>query len=137
MGELIRRVREFRFKGILVILLVFALMAAVLLVELSGIRANRYARRLELLPSEKIVTLAEALAAQPKSTLVLYNSAEDSSSLAALQLEVMLRDMKVGSQWVDLALDAVPAVDTYQTVILLLSDLSVLGESLSALCDWI
>ena len=118
MGELIRRVREFRFKGILVILLVFALMAAVLLVELSGIRANRYARSLEFLPSEKIVTLAEALASQPKSTLVLYNSAEDSSSLAALQFEVILRDMKVGSQWVDLALDAVPVVDAYQTVIL-------------------
>ena len=60
MGELILRIRKFSFKGILIILLVFSLIAAVLLVELSGIHANRFDRSLELLADHEIFTKTDA-----------------------------------------------------------------------------
>lgn len=59
---MINSIRKFSFKGILVILLVFSLIAAILFVELSGIQVNRYEKSLALLPQDKIITKEEALA---------------------------------------------------------------------------
>ena len=60
MGILKAKWNNFRFKGILAIALVFALIAAVLLVELSGVRFRYTQKTLDLLPKEKIVTKVQA-----------------------------------------------------------------------------
>lgn len=137
MGRLIKSIRTFSFKGILVILLVFALISAILLVELSGIRANRYDKSLELLPKDKIITKDAALASLDKSTLLLHNSEDEASCIAYEQFAVMLTDMKVGHISIDTARDVLPAFDDFTQVIVLLSDLTPLGQSVSDLCDWV
>ena len=136
MGKLINSIRRFSFKGILVILFVFSLISVVLLVELSGIRANRYDRSLELMPDDKIITKEEALASLEKSTLLLRNSEDETSRIAYEQFEVILADMKVGHIAVDLAKDALPPFEDFSCVIVLLSDLTPLGQGVSELCDF-
>jgi len=137
LGGLINSIRRFSFKGILIILLVFSLISMILFVELSGIRANRYARSLELLPQNKIVTKDEALAALRKDTLLLYNSKNASSCIAIEQFEIMLTDMKVGHIAVDTAIETPPSFDEFSQVIVLLSDLTPLGYEVADLCDFV
>ncbi len=137
MGELINGIRKFSFKGILVILLVFSLISAVLLVELSGIRANRYDRKLELMPQDKIVTKDDACDSLDKNALLLHHSGDVSSCTAYEQFAVILADMKVGYASVDLAQDILPPFEGFAQVIVLLSDLTPLGQSVAALCDFV
>ncbi len=137
MGELINGIRSFSFKGILVILLVFALISAILLVELSGIRANRYDMSLELMPQDKIITKEEALTALDKNTLLIHSSEDTSSCIAYVQFAVILTDMKVGHITVDMAKEALPSFDEFSQVIILLSDLTPIGQSVADLCDFV
>ncbi len=137
MGKMINSIRKFSFKGILVILLVFSLIAAILFVELSGIQVNRYEKSLALLPQDKIITKEEALASLAKHTLLLHNSADVSSQTALEQFAVILTDMKVGHASVDISKDALPSLDGFSQVIVLVSDLTPLGNSVSYLCDFV
>lgn len=135
MGILKAKWNNFRFKGILAIALVFALIAAVLLVELSGVRFRYTQKTLDLLPKEQIVTKAQASRALKKDTLVLMSS-EDRSSLPAYeQFKVMLQDMKIGNDVVDLAVEEIPDFTRYSVIIMLLSDLAHVGETLIDICD--
>ena len=106
MGELINGIRRFRFKGILVILFVFSLIASVLLVELSGIRANRYDKSIELMPQDMIITKDEAFTSLEKNTLLIHSSEDVSSCIAYEQFDVILADMKVGHITADMAKDS-------------------------------
>ena len=137
MGNLIGEIRTFRFKGILVILLVFAFISTVLFVELSGVQTNRYQRNLDLLPQEQIFTLEEVCAELPKQTLLLMDSGESASRMAYEQFQVILNDMRVGYELCDLAEYPVPALEPYNTVIVLLSDLTPMGEEIFDLCQWV
>ena len=137
MGELILRIRKFSFKGILIILLVFSLIAAVLLVELSGIRANRFDRSLELLADHQIVTKTDAHISLEENALLLYSHDDVASAAAYEQFAVILEDMKVGHTVVDLATEKIPSFDGFAEVIVLLSDLTPLGQSLPQLCSWV
>ena len=137
MGKLIRDIRNFSFKGILVILLVFAFISAILFLELSGIHANRYKRQLELLPEDRIITKEQACASLLKDTLLLWNSSDIASASAYEQFRVMLGDMKVGLDVTDLAKADIAAFDTYEEVIVLLSDLTPMGEAVVDLGEWV
>lgn len=137
MGKLIRSLRNFSFKGIIVILFVFVVISTILLVELRGIDANRFEHQLELLPSEKLLTLDEVCDSLPKSTLLLWDSCESSSSQAYEQFSVMLDDMKVGHTVCDLSQESLPSFDDYREVIVLLADLTPMGEDIMTLCEWV
>ena len=72
--ELVEKIREFNFKGILFVLCVFSLISAVLIVELSGVNALRHKQTPDLRPDDKIVTKEEACASLSKTTLLLRSS---------------------------------------------------------------
>lgn len=137
MGELIHRFRKFSFKGILVILLVFTVIAFILFVELSGIRTNRYERGLEMLPRESIFTKEEVCATLPERALLLRDSRDESSNIAYAQFCVILDDMKVGYTVRDLATEKMPAFDAFSEVIVLLTDLAPMGDEVMTLCEWV
>ena len=137
MGQLIRKIHNFNFKGILVILLVFVLIAVVLFTELSGVQANRNQKLLELLPDEWIKTKSEVCDGLPVTALLVRDSENRTSNQAYEQFCVILNDMKVGYHAVDLATEIIPRYDDYETVILLLSDLSPMGENIITLCEWV
>lgn len=137
MGDLTGKVNSFRFKGTLAVVAVFALIAAILFVELLGVQFNYGQKSLELLPQKYVVTKSAAFDALEKDTLLLYSSAEASSLNAYEQFEVILTDMKVGTNVVDLSSQAVPPFEDCKVVIVLLGDLSPLGDTLISLCQWV
>ena len=137
MGGLIQRSRKFNFKGIVVILFVFMVIASVLFVELSGVRANRYERQLLLLSVDKTHTKEEVCASLPKDTLLLRDSRDESSNIAYEQFCVSLDDMKTGYTVRDLAWENVPDFTAFCEVIVLLADLTPMGEDVVTLCEWV
>lgn len=137
MGRLIRRIWNFRYRDLFLVVGLFAMIAAILFVELRGVQAARYQSHLELLPSESIVTRAEAHASLDEKALLLRNGAEESSNLAYEQFTQILGDMKVGYRGVDLSAEAMPSFEGYDEVIVLMADLSPMGESLVTLVEWV
>ena len=137
MGGLMQQIRAFKFKGVLFILVIFLLISVILLIELSGVNALRYQRRLELLPNDAIVTKAKANEALEKNTLLLRDSGNISSALAYEQFVYILSDMKVGYCDVDISVEPIPSFDDYEEVIVLLSDLAPLGERITDLTNWV
>ena len=105
MDELIRRFREFRFKGIIFVLFVFLFVSALLVIELSGVNAIRRAQTPDMLPSDKIVTKEEACLGLDVRALLLRNSNDVSSREAYDDFQVVLSDMKVGYRDVDISAD--------------------------------
>lgn len=137
MGGLIRCVQDFKFKGVIFILLIFLLIAAVLFVELSGVNTLLHQRALALLPDDAIVTKAEANASLEKNTLLLRSSTDAASVLAYQQFSCILSDMKVGYRDVDVSTDPIPSFSDYPIVIVLLSDLTPIAEELAPLAGWV
>ena len=137
MGELIRKIKKFRFKGILAILLVFMAISSVLFVELSGVQTNRIRRKLNLLPEELVLTKAEVCETLPETNLLLRDSRDASSNMAFDEFTIMLDDMKVGYKVYDVAYEEIPDFNDYNAVIVLFPDLKGLGEDVITLCDWV
>lgn len=137
MGTLRAKLNQFRFKGILAIVLVFALIAAILFIELSGVQFRYAQKTLELLPADKVVTKSEACSTLDKDTLVLYSAKDKASVQAYEQFEVILNDMKVGNTVIDLSIAPIPDFTRYSVIILLFSDLSPVGDTLVDICRWV
>ena len=137
MGKLKAKFDNFRFKGILVIAFIFALISVVLFVELSGVQVHYTQKEMAFLPQEQVITKNQACADLEKDTLLLYSSADKASASAYEQFAVILDDMKVGTTEVDLAHASIPDYQSYSVVIVLFSDLSHLGEELINMCKWV
>lgn len=134
----LKSLKTFPFKSMLVILCVFMMMAVVLFAERSGIQYTEKNRKVAYLDREEVVTEQTAVKSLPKTCLVLRNSADEASEQAWTQFQQIFKDMKVGTDVVDLQSDSViPDYDEYETVVVLLSDISPLKEKLLELCDWV
>ncbi len=138
MGKLKAKLDNFRFKGILAIVLVFAFITVLLFVELSGVQFRYSKRTLDLLPQDRVVTKNQSYVMQEKDTLLLYSLADQASARGYEQFEVILQDMRVGTDVVELSGGAdIPEFTNYSVVIVLLSDLAHMGNALIDLCDWV
>ena len=134
----LKSLKTFPFKSMLVILCVFMMMAVVLFAERSGIQYTEKNRKVAYLDRGDVVTEQTAVKSLPKTCLVLRNSADEASEQAWIQFQQIFKDMKVGTDVVDLQSDSViPDYDEYETVVVLLSDISPLKEKLLELCDWV
>nr|WP_296105003.1 DUF2194 domain-containing protein [uncultured Mediterraneibacter sp.] len=134
----LKSLKTFPFKSMLVILCVFMMMAVVLFAERSGIQYTEKNRKVAYLDREEVVTEQTAVKSLTKTCLVLRNSADEASEQAWTQFQQMFKDMKVGTDVVDLQSDSViPDYEEYETVVVLLSDISPLKEKLLELCDWV
>ena len=119
------------------ILLIFALISGVLLVELSGVQVYHNKKQLEFLPKDKVVTNDAAYSLQQEDVLMLYSSADPASASAYEQFRIILRDMKWGTKMVDVSGNGIPDIKNYSVVIVLFSDLSYVGDRLIDLCNWV
>ncbi len=135
--ELKTRFLKFRFSGMIVVMLVFALISAILFLERSGISYHYNKPSLGFLPEENIVTKAEALAPLSKNTVVLWDSTQADSVQAMEDILVILSDMKVGYNAVDLANSPFPDLNQYQIAVVVISDLAPVGQNVIALNDWV
>lgn len=132
-----RKFSSFRFKGMIVVMLVFALITVVLFVERSGINYNYNNPAIELMPEEKIVTKADANKSLKKTTLVFWDSTQEASADALAEFEVIFADMKVGYKAVDLSRTEFPDLSDYDTAVVLMSDLFPFGQEIINLIEWV
>ena len=83
------------------------------------------------LSQEEVVTEQMAAKSLPKTCLVLRNSEDEASVAAWEQFQQIFKDMKVGTDVVDLqSASSIPDYHAYETVVVLLSDVSPLKENL-------
>lgn len=137
MGKLTAKIKNFRFKETLVIVIVFAVIAGILLVELSGVQIYYNKKLLEFLPKDKIVTNDAAYSMQKEDVLLIYSSTDPVSASAYEQFRLILRDMKWGTKVVDVDDESIPDPQNHRLVILLFSDLSYVGDKLIDICNWV
>ena len=122
----------------LVILSVFLMIAVVLFTERSGIQYTEKNRRVAYLEQGEVVTEQTAVKSLPKTCLVLRNSEDEASEQAWIQFQQIFKDMKVGTDVVDLHVtSSIPDYHGYETVVVLLSDISPMKENLLELCNWV
>lgn len=137
--ELFSRLRAFRWQKLLIIWMVFVAMAAILFAERSGVRYVSDQFEIDYLPRAETKSAQDAMLGQPVTCLMLYDSAQNGTEQAKKQFDQILLDMKVGTQTVDVhttALADIPAFDRYKTVVVLMSELDVLGKRLLDLMSW-
>lgn len=129
--------QRFQFKILLAVWGVFLLLAAVLLAWKLGVQYTMQARALTVLPREEAITAKEAAQSLKKDTLVVRDSRNPNSELAWEQFQQILLDMKVGYDSIDLSEGELPVFGGYDRTVLLISNVSTLGETLLDLSQWV
>lgn len=130
-------IRDFQFKGILVILGCFLMMAVILFAERAGIRYQEKKRQISYIDRDRIVTEKEVASSLKKSCLVLMDSSQEESIQAWTQFQQTFMDMRVGTEVVDLQKQTLPELEPYETVTVLLRSLEPLKENVLDLCSWV
>ena len=137
MVRFIKKIRNFQFKGILMILGCFILIAAALFAERSGVQYQEKKRQISYIDKNKIITEKEAADSLKKTCLVLRDSSQKESEQAWIEFQRIFMDMRVGTDVIDIQKDTIPDLDAYETVVLLLSDLDPLKEKVLDICEWV
>ena len=127
--------KKIRYSHLFGVLVCFLAMAAVLYAERSGVKYEAGAVKYAYMPQEAYIY--PQMEEWQRTCLFLMDSRQDESGKALDQFRQILKDMRVGYQVVDLADQELPGLDSYQTAVVALSDLSVLGEEALTLCRWV
>ena len=138
MADWIKKIKNFQFKGILVILGCFLFIGAILFAERSGLSYRESAKNLSYLNTDKLVTKKEAVKDLKSTCLVLMDTNQENSTMAWTQFEQIFQDMKVGVDLIDVSCESIPVdLSGYETVVVLLSDLNPLKEDVLRISDWV
>ena len=133
----LKEIRNFQFKGILVILGCFLMMAVILFAERAGIHYQEKKRQISYIDRDRIVTEKEVVSSLKKSCLVLMDSSQEESIQAWTQFRQIFMDMRVGTEVVDLQKQTLPGLEPYETVTVLLKSLEPLKENVLDICSWV
>ena len=114
MVRFIKKIRNFQFKGILMILGCFILIAAVLFAERSGVQYQEKKRQISYIDKDKIITEKEAADSLKKTCLVLRDSSQEESEQAWIEFQRIFMDMRVGTDVIDVQKDTIPDLDAYE-----------------------
>lgn len=133
----LKEIRNFQFKGILVILGCFLMMAVILFAERAGIHYQEKKRQISYIDRDRIITEKEVVSSLKKSCLVLMDSSQEESIQAWTQFRQIFMDMRVGTEVVDLQKQTLPELEAYETVTVLLKSLEPLKEDVLDICSWV
>lgn len=134
------RAGRFRWMGLLVVWAVFTAMAAVLLVERSGVQYSAGQHKLGMLAANDAVPASSAIFGQKPTCLVIADSDQDGVEDVKEQFDQILLDMKIAHRDVDIAIDgadAIPSLTSFDRVIVLMPSLDGLGAHLTDLMSWV
>ena len=134
------RAGRFRWMGLLVVWAVFTAMAAVLLVERSGVQYSAGQHKLGMLAANDAVPASSAIFGQKPTCLVITDSDQDGVEDVKEQFDQILLDMKIAHRDVDIAIDgadAIPSLTSFDRVIVLMPSLDGLGTHLTDLMSWV
>ena len=138
MAGLINSLKNIPFKSMFVIFGVFMMIAAALFAERSGIQYKEANRKVVYLDKEEVITEEEAVRSLKTSCLVLRDSRDKASEQAWVQFQQIFKDMKIGVNAIDLSdTSSIPDYNEYETVVVLLRNVSPLKENLVKLCEWV
>ncbi len=134
------RAGRFRWMGLLVVWAVFIAMAAVLLVERTGVQYSAGQHKLGMLAATDATPASSAIFGQKPTCLVITDSDQDSVDDVKDQFDQILLDMKIAHRDVDIATDgadAIPSLTSFDRVIVLMPSLDGLGAHLTDLMSWV
>ena len=134
------RAGRFRWMGLLVVWAVFTAMAAVLLVERSGVQYSAGQHKLGMLAANDAVPASSAIFGQKPTCLVITDSDQDGVEDVKEQFDQILLDMKIAHRDVDIAIDGADAIlslTSFDRVIVLMPSLDGLGAHLTDLMSWV
>lgn len=134
------RAGRFRWMGLLVVWAVFTAMAAVLLVERSGVQYSAGQHKLGMLAANDAVPASSAIFGQKPTCLVITDSDQDGVEDVKEQFDQILLDMKIAHRDVDIVIDgadAIPSLTSFDRVIVLMPSLDGLGAHLTDLMSWV
>ena len=134
---MVRGLRNFQFKGILLIWGCFLMITAALFAERAGVQYQEEKRQVSYINKDKVVTEKEAVASLKKTCLVLKDSKQEDSEQAWEQFQRIFMDMRIGTEVVDIQEETVPVLDNYETVVVLMSNLNPLKETVLDICEWV
>ena len=125
-----------RFYAVLRVFLGFLAIFCLLLMERKGITYESVDTGGELLSAEQ--TPVNKPLSETAACLLLVNSQNENSVAAREEYEQILTDMRIAYQVQDIQdQETMPDFDDFRTVVLLLPDVSPLGDRLLSLCDWV
>lgn len=120
---------------------VLFLLAIIVFRERMGLKPEEAEAKAVAAYGDRIYQLAEKdfseSSFQQTECLILMNSQDEQSLIFAEDMELILGDMKTGYEVCDLADGVFPVFEDYGKIIITLSDLSVMGENIVDLCDWV
>ena len=124
-------ITKIKIKNLLWPLLMYALFAALIFVERTGIQYSTQNTLNSFIPTENLVTVHPQAAIQ---SLVLYNSLEEYSPHE--NIAFVLSEMQVGYRMLDISYEEIPSWNEFKTVILALNDLDAIQDHLLSLLAW-
>lgn len=128
--------KKYRFHAVFRVFIGFFAMFCLLLMERKGITYESAAHGSELLSADQI-TVNKPLGEEAEC-LLLVNSQNPNSMSARAEYEQILTDMRIAYQVQDVENpETVLDFDDFRTVVLLLPDVTPLGDHLLTLCDWV
>lgn len=128
--------KKYRFHAVFCVFIGFFAMFCLLLMERKGIRYESAAHGSELLSADQI-TVNKPLGEEAEC-LLLVNSQNPNSMSARAEYEQILTDMRIAYQVQDVENpETVLDFDDFRTVVLLLPDVTPLGDHLLTLCEWV
>lgn len=138
--EGMRQQNRFQYKGLAGIFAAFLVIAAVLFAERSGIRYHLEAQNDVYLKRGTFPSAKEVQKTLLHTCLALTDSENEGSRKLTEQFEQIFLDMKTGYDLVDVRKlkegERLP-FEQYETVVVMLSDLSILKDNTIFLTDWV
>lgn len=127
---------KFRYFGLLFVLVVFLVIAAILILERAGVQVGEMQKKDPYLPREEVIRLEDAMVNQTPTCLVLTDLGREDCLEAFNEFSRMLLDMKVPTFSVDLGSESIPEdLSQFKTFVLITPDISAIGDSIIKMCE--
>ena len=124
-----------RFRRLQIAFAAFLALGFVLTAERANVRYQAYEARLEILESGAFAA-GEQEARRPDSLLIYHNGNEVSAYIRE-EFSQVLDGMKISYDEADLAVSREPHPEHYDKISIALNDLSLLGDTIFDLLDWV
>lgn len=129
--------KTFTFTSLLLVFGFLLVLSLGLFFERGGVRYNSKQNNSYYLKKSQVKTSQEVADSLPKTNLVIYDSSNITSAQAIDNFKQIFKDMKVGSDYIDIATTAIPDYTAYRTVVVLTPSLESMGEKALSLMDWV
>ncbi len=131
-----RRTHRIRFRRLQIAFTAFLVLGFVLAAERGNVRYESYEAELGILEDSVFADGGKPVSRKPDS-LLIYHGGNGISVYIRDEFVEVLEEMKIAYEEADLAMDPELNPDAYDKISIALNDLSLLGEAVFGLLDWV